>query len=287
MKGYIYYSAIGVVSLLAACSTPQRNDYASMEGIDNFNVSQTIKSIERNYICEGANAVFDDSMSIYSTVHISVDWPVEMGNYDLRVLQDSLLSATFRKPAKTIDESMLVEARNPEGNDVFEVKAVDSIPANVPCMVYIRDVATQLLTVNPLYAVYQIKTSVYDGGAHGISETEYVNYDFRHMCVMTYDNMFRPGSGDELLQAVKDCLMTQYDVSSLAELDAKGIFSDQLFLTHNFYISGDSVVFHYNPYDIAPYSEGAIDVVVPYLQIADYVNSSFAHLFDPSGDSDE
>jgi hypothetical protein len=81
--------------------------------------------------------------------------------------------------------------------------------------------------------------------------------------------------------------MTQYDVSSLAELDAKGIFSDQLFLTHNFYISGDSVVFHYNPYDIAPYSEGAIDVVVPYLQIADYVNSSFAHLFDPSGDSDE
>lgn len=260
-----------IALVMTACSGGNTDNTVkdSSDGITDFEIKQTVKSLERNYICEGAEAYYNDSTEVYSTVRIAIEWPEKMNGYNLKSLQDSLLAAIFDKPAATINESMLAAAAQPEGADLFKMKEIDSIPTAEPAMVYSKDMIASVITFSPKFISYQIMTATYNGGAHGMTESSYINYDFNTGKVLTYDKAFRPDSEPALLQAVKDNLMTRYNVSSMKELDKRGIFTDQIYVSKNFYIQGYEIVFHYNPYEIAPYSEGSINVRVPYFQIED------------------
>lgn len=252
--------------------TADNTAQASDNGITDFEIRQTVKSLERNYICEGAETYYDDSTEVYSTVRIAIEWPEVMGGNDLKTLKDSLLATIFDKPEATINASMLKAAENPEGADLFKMKLIDSIPTMKPAMVYSRDMIASIITFSPKFISYQIMTAIYNGGAHGMAESRYINYDFATGKVLTYDNAFKPDSEAELLNAIKDNLMTRYNVSSMKELDKRGIFADQIYVSKNFYLQGYDIVFHYNPYEIAPYSEGSINVRVPYFQIEEALN---------------
>lgn len=284
MKATLYTGtiALAMATAVASCSgntnKPATPDSESENVITNFEIVQTVKSLERNYICEGAPAHYNDSTEVYSTVRIAVEWPEKMNGYNIKTLQDSLLSAIFDKPEQTIEASMTASAAQPEGSDLFKMKEIDSIPSSEPAMVYSRDMIASVITFSPLFISYQIMTATYNGGAHGMTESSYVNYDFSTGKVLTYDDTFMPESEPKLLQAIKDNLMTRYNVSSMEELDRRGIFTDQIYVSKNFYLQGYDVIFHYNPYDIAPYSEGSINVRVPYFQIPDCLTPEITRL---------
>lgn len=147
-------------------------------------------------------------------------------------------------------------------------------------MIYTRDVLASAVSSNSDFISYQITTYSYTGGAHGMTESHYVNYDLDSATVITAANAFRPNTESYVLQAIKDNLMTQYDATSMEELEQKGIFTDQIFTSPNFYLEGSEIVFHYNPYDIAPYSEGSIEVRVPYYQIKNCLSPMTLHIFN-------
>lgn len=271
-KLYAIAPAIAVtmaVMALGGCRQNMGKTAETAGEITDFEIKQTVKSLERDYACDGAESVYGDSVKVYSTVRMAIEWPDVMGGYDLKTLQDSLLLAAFDTTGISINDAMTSAAGRPEGRDLFKMRRVDSIPDSIPAMIYSRDVIISAITFSKKFVVYQIMTATYNGGAHGMTESTFVNYDFAKGNVITCDNAFRPGSEATLLQAVKDNLMTQYNVSSMKELDGRGIFTDQIYVTKNIYLQGYDVVFHYNPYDIAPYSEGSIDVRVPYFQIPD------------------
>lgn len=268
----IVAASFTLASVACKNGTADNTAQASDNGITDFEIKQTVKSLERNYICEGAETYYDDSTEVYSTVRIAIEWPEVMGGNDLKTLKDSLLATIFDKPEATINASMLKAAENPEGADLFKMKLIDSIPTMKPAMVYSRDMIASIITFSPKFISYQIMTAIYNGGAHGMAESRYINYDFATRKVLTYDNAFKPDSEAELLNAIKDNLMTRYNVSSMKELDKRGIFADQIYVSKNFYLQGYDIVFHYNPYEIAPYSEGSINVRVPYFQIEEALN---------------
>lgn len=266
-KKLLLYSIFSLGLLTAGCTANNSGD-TSAGDISNFEVRQTVKSIERNYLCEGEDAVFADSLKIYSGVKIVVEWPEKLGNANIKVLQDSLLSSIFDTPEPTIDKSMIKSAETPEGSEYFTVKPIDTIPTEL-CMIYSRDVLVSTVAFNSNFISYQITTYSYTGGAHGMTEAHYVNYDLNTATVISLQNAFLPNTESYVLQAIKDNLMTQYDVTSMEGLQQRGFFTDQIFLTPNFYLEGSEMVFHYNPYDIAPYAEGSVEVRVPYYQIKD------------------
>lgn len=284
MKAKLYKGtiALALATTIASCGGSNNKSVNSTSeaenGITNFEVIQSVKSLKRSYICEGAPAHFNDSAEVYSTVRIAVEWPEKMSDYNLKTLQDSLLTAIFDKPGQTLEASMIASEAQPEGSDLFKMKEIDSIPSDEPAMVYSRDMIASVITFSPLFISYQIMTATYNGGAHGMTESTYVNYDFSTGKVLTYDNAFTPESEPKLLQAIKDNLMTRYNVSSMEELNRRGIFTDQIYVSKNFYLQGYEVIFHYNPYDIAPYSEGSINVRVPYFQISDCLTPEITRL---------
>ena len=238
--------------------------------INEFKVEQVIKSAERDYLCEGA--WFSDSVGVYSKVNVAVEWPEKMGSYDIKPLQDTLIALSFIHPERTIDQSIIKALDSPQGSDTYKMVMVDSISASVKAMVLYRGTVVSSIAYSPRFIVYQIMTSSYEGGAHGLTLSQFLNYDFVEGKVIDFDNAFKPGSHEALFSAVKNKLMADNGVESLAELGSKGFFTDQLFLSHNFYLQGYDVVFHYHPYDIAPYSTGAVDVRVPFYVISDYLS---------------
>ena len=279
MKIFLPATAIALTLIAASCTGQKDKTDSQINEISDFKIVQTVKTAERSYLCQGAEAVFNDSLPVYSKVAISVQWPEEMGNANISPLQDSIKAAIFEAPKSTIDDAIIASLDDPEGNDIYKMSPVDSIPENQRIMILYRDKIASAITFSPQYIVYQIMTSLYSGGAHGISVSEYINYDFDSARVITPKDAFRPESDEMILTAIKEQLMLMYGVTTLKDLDNNGIFSDQIFISPNFYLQGYSVVFHYNPYDIAPYSTGSIDVAIPYYKIQDALTPEVIRLF--------
>ncbi len=284
-KHYTYACALIALAIASSCTDkkPQSQDCESSE-IHNFEVKQTVKTIERNYLCEGADSCYGDSIPVYSTVKIAVEWPKKMGKYDISRLQDSLVYAIFDTTAISIDKAILASTERPEGIDLFKMKRVDSVPTSEINRVLLRDVIASVITFSPRFIVYQIMKSTYSGGAHGITESHYLNYDLKNSKTITSADIFKAGTQDTVLQAVKDCLMTKFNVSSIKELQDKGIFADRIYVTDNFYLQGYDIVFHYNPYDIAPYALGSINVRIPYYQIQSCIKPEAASMLSEAAE---
>lgn len=268
------YSWIGLLAcsagLLGLWSCVGGGTTANVDKIDEFKVVQVVKSAEKDYMCEGA--LFADSLNVYSKVNVAIEWPEQMGGYDIKALRDSLIARTFLNPKRTLEESILASLDNPQGGDTYKMIPIDSIPEMSKSMVLYHGTIVSAVAFSPRFIVYQIMSSVYEGGAHGLTVSQFLNYDFASGRVIDFDSAFKPGSAEALLKAVKDKLMADNGVSSMEELASKGFFTDQIYLSKNFYLQGYDVVFHYHPYDIAPYSTGAVDVRVPFYVISDYLS---------------
>ncbi len=278
MKKY-YFPAIMATALCALASCGQRTVSETTDdlAVTSFPIAQSIKTIERNYRCEGAESIFD-SLNTYSHVRVTVAWPEQIGDYNLTTLSDSLLKQIFVTPEATIDASMIAAVEKPEGSDLFPTMTpVDSIPSE-PAMILTRTINSSAIIINPSYAVYDISTYVFSGGAHGMSASSYLTYDFKTGRILNKANTFVAGSEGKLLDAIKTTLMQDNHVDSVDQLNECGFFPDQIFVTDNFYLDGYYIVFHYNPYDIAPYSTGSVNVRVASYLIDDCLTDQVKQL---------
>ncbi len=68
--------------------------------------------------------------------------------------------------------------------------------------------------------------------------------------------------------------MKQYEAESPDSLLTSGFFTiEDIVPNNNFWLSNDGIHYSYNQYEIAPYSMGVIDVVVPFSELEDIILS--------------
>jgi hypothetical protein len=113
------------------------------------------------------------------------------------------------------------------------------------------------------YVIIKRMTDYYDGGAHGSYGTEYRVFDRNAARFVTLEDVFGADEREALHEAVVESLRKKFELAEGEGLTAAGFFSDTLSLTENFFLSGEGVGFHWNPYELAPYVFGAIEVIVP------------------------
>lgn len=108
------------------------------------------------------------------------------------------------------------------------------------------------------YSSYILEYSGYSGGAHPESGVTGLVFDLLDGSQITLDDLFVPDF-DETLGS----LISAHLPESLPEGGVEALFSDSVMPTGNFVLTGKSITFIYNPYEIGPYSLGAIHVSVP------------------------
>jgi hypothetical protein len=113
------------------------------------------------------------------------------------------------------------------------------------------------------YVILRHSLETYDGGAHGMHTTEYRVFDRGAGRFLTLGDIVSNEDRPRLREAVESALRKKHRIPEGSPLTSAGFFEDRIELSENFFLGEAGIGFHWNPYEIAPFSMGQIEVIVP------------------------
>jgi hypothetical protein len=125
------------------------------------------------------------------------------------------------------------------------------------------------IPISPRYSgiVIERTKETYTGGAHEMLTKRYYVLDLEAQKLLKIDDFLSDYQGDRMRNIIYDELKKFTGLKSSQSL-SEGIFlNDEPELTFNFYINEAGLGLHWDPYEIAPYSEGAIQIILPWKKI--------------------
>lgn len=105
--------------------------------------------------------------------------------------------------------------------------------------------------------------SCYTGGAHPNSwSTQWIlrKSDGK---LLNFDDIFKKDAENELKSLLDKAILKKFKIKDLKEI----LFSPDYEVSHDIYLIKKGIVFQYDPYEIAPYYVGPIEVFLPYWKI--------------------
>jgi hypothetical protein len=109
---------------------------------------------------------------------------------------------------------------------------------------------------------------IYSGGAHGLNTKRYYVLDMNERKQLRINDFLANYQREKRLRDV-----VYFELGKRSGLDSsqklsQGIyFSDEPELSLNFFVSNDGLGLHWDPYQIAPYAGGNIDIILPWQVI--------------------
>lgn len=135
--------------------------------------------------------------------------------------------------------------------------------AKRPWYEYRYTVATETRGERKGVTNYLITLDYYEGGAHGITQLLTLNMDNKTGEMVTLSDVYGENFEQPLTERLLEALLEKTGAHNISELHDRGyLYSMDMFVPANFIVGDDEVTFIYNPYEIAPYSEGRIELVI-------------------------
>lgn len=117
-------------------------------------------------------------------------------------------------------------------------------------------------------------TYEYTGGAHGNHSTSLATYDLAQKKALTLNDIFLPNYEKTINKALANAARRQFNMKPNEPL-SNNLFDNSIEPTNNFCITPKGILFLYNPYEIAAYAYGEIELFIPFQEIKSVVNSRF------------
>ncbi|WP_148257819.1 RsiV family protein [Leadbettera azotonutricia] len=124
----------------------------------------------------------------------------------------------------------------------------------------------------PSLVVFNWHRDYYSGGAHGMQEKTWYVIDKKANETIRRSDVFKPGSEGQLQELIESALRKRDKLESYEALSSGVYFEDTVEITDNYFFSRTGVGFHWDPYEIAPYSEGIIEIILPYGDLRSLLN---------------
>jgi hypothetical protein len=119
-------------------------------------------------------------------------------------------------------------------------------------------------TVTPRFVVIARNRANYTGGAHGNYDRSYFVFDRELGMRVFLSDLIREDALPALQELVNRELRAAKNLGPRDSLKKALFFVDSVELTENYFLSPQGLGFHWDPYEIAPYAEGYVEVQVPY-----------------------
>lgn len=268
-------SAAGVAMLAAGCArTSDKTVSSKSTDVKSVAVESELLSISKTY--PGYNG--EDSCAL--TLKAFIDYPTKIGAQDITPLQEAIKDAVFDvRSDKSIDAVMDSFVNETASYELNIDPTVTGVPANLKEEYnYCADIQLHRRELGEKMVTYSLVDSRFMGGAHPMTYTRSFTYAFEPKEVLTLENMFNPDKMDVVFAAVNQSLAGQYGVES-GNLTAAGFYQNAVGVPSLLCVENGMIVFHYNPYDIAPYSQGAINVEVAPVMIEEAMTPMAKKLF--------
>ena len=116
---------------------------------------------------------------------------------------------------------------------------------------------------------YQVVTDSFTGGAHGNKTVDNGVFNLNTLSQVSLSELFMDTAIDNLHSMLRNQLMIQNDCNSMDELAEKGQFTspNEIEATDNFFVNEDGITWTYDPYEIAPYSVGVVQISLTWDEV--------------------
>ena len=276
MKHLLYPVALFVTGLvlLSSCKGGFGSRGGSEIQFDSIVVEQHIPLLLGN-----------DTTLPYSDVKVSYTYPTRFRDAESLARLQQIFQGTFfenvgydsMSPQEAMD--YYIEAYTDDyrsiSNLFYEEKA--QLEDRTPSWYwYLMQHSNKILFQNDSLLSYAVEYSDYRGGAHGSYRITYTNIDLNDLVTLTEEDLFVPNYFRPLTEKIVQQLMHDYNVEEPDSLLMRGFFTvEDIVPNNNFWLNEVGINYSYNQYEIAPYSMGVIDVMVPYTQLSDILRPDF------------
>ncbi|MDE6322513.1 MAG: RsiV family protein [Paramuribaculum sp.] len=240
-------------------SSSEKSDDSGDSIIASFPLSETIMSASETYrLTDPA----DSSSVRFITLSTSVQWPEALGKFKIDNLHDSIVGITFGADApkdikKAIRQSVTrLDSYGLDG----QVEKTDTIPASEEQSQYYVTRTLQLIECTQETVTYSSTFSEYLGGAHPNSGATPFSFILASDRPVTFDFLFLPGAMETLKPMILESIAASKSLS-VDELK-QALLNSPDSITNNVYILNGTIAFHYNPYEILPYSYGPSEAFI-------------------------
>ena len=116
----------------------------------------------------------------------------------------------------------------------------------------------------------------FTGAAHGVSATQFLNWDNTTNKVLNLQKILKPGRYDDYVAALKQAHSTWRSTQPDAQRDPETFNRMWPFqVSENFGFTDQGLVVKYDSYQLAPYSSGQPELLVPYAALQDILRPEF------------
>jgi hypothetical protein len=119
----------------------------------------------------------------------------------------------------------------------------------------------------PKLAVVSLDKEYYTGGAHGMKQRDYFVFDMEGKRQLALKDLIREESSGLLEDHVEAALRKLMEIPDWIPLSERGFFEDSVEKMEDFFLNPQGLGFQWDPYEIAPYVMGTLEVVIPYKDI--------------------
>lgn len=129
-----------------------------------------------------------------------------------------------------------------------------------------------LQTLSGRWLVIGRQVDAFTGGAHGMSQKTFYVVDRKELRTLSWEELFTDPKSPELRRLILAGLRKRSGLDEKAALSSGIYLEDEPAMTDNFFLTPEGLAFHWNPYEIAPYSEGHIEVIIPWEKLKDLLS---------------
>lgn len=169
--------------------------------------------------------------------------PQDIGDTDIKHLRDTLIK---------ISNLSLNEDNKPIPDMPTHIEPTDLLASDTEACGEVVSTLTTTL-VNPRVVVWENLIYSYAcGAAHGNQSTIFINFSMSDGKILTLNDLFKPNYRKPLTEMVR-AKLKESSHNFLTPIN-------EISLSDEFAITSKGLMFNYDQYEIAPYSEGAIQV---------------------------
>jgi hypothetical protein len=107
----------------------------------------------------------------------------------------------------------------------------------------------------------------YTGGAHGMRNKDYYVFSLQDRRRLALKDVLRDDAVPALENLVEAALRKQMEIPEWIPLTEQGFFENYADKLEDFFLAPQGLGFQWDPYEIAPYSMGIIEMVIPYSEL--------------------
>lgn len=231
--------------------------------------------------CNDENEVSFDTLTVNANTSISRDSGAPMCKVHINLMY---ADRTKSKVADTINKAIISKAFNFDHlsprqavdsftnnylsnykKDLMDLYKADKNRKNLSAgwydYSYVLNSSIQKGSKNVL--IYIIRIESYEGGAHSNSQETILNFNTNNGKLFTINNLFVPGYEQGLNEILVKALEDKTGCKNIHDLHSKGyLLSSGIYPSDNFMLNEDDITFIYNPYEIASYDHGAIELTI-------------------------